>query len=94
MAFVFEGPGKEVPKAVPLDKSVGAWPSVQEKTTGAENVGKFPRGRTNDDHPGVNEQENCEKHHAIPQQEDIPLKVWSQTIMTRMDELFQQQEAQ
>ena len=90
MAFFFEGPGKEVPKAVPPDKSVGAWPSVQEKTTGAENVGKSPRGRTNDDHPGVNEQENCEKHHVIPQQEEIPcvsaVDVWLQTQATIMQQ--------
>jgi hypothetical protein len=90
MAFFSRDRGKVVPKAVPPDKSVGAWPSVQEKTTGAENVGKFPRGRTNDDHPGVNEQENCEKHHDIPQQEDIPCvsaaDVWLQQALTRMNE--------
>ena len=36
-----------VPKDVPPDKSVGARPSVQEKTTGIGNVGKSPCGGTN-----------------------------------------------
>ena len=86
MAFFFEGPGKEVPKAVPPDKSVGAWPSVQEKTTGTENVRKSLCGGTTDDHQGVNEQEKCRNHHDTPQQEDIPGKVSSRTIMTSTDE--------
>ena len=44
-----EDTGGCVLKGVPPDKSVGTWPSVQEKTTGTGNVGKSPRGGTNDD---------------------------------------------
>ena len=40
MEVFSEGSETGVLKAVPPDKSVGAWPSVQEKTAGAENVGK------------------------------------------------------
>ena len=90
MAFFSRDRGKEVPKAVPPDKSVGAWPSVQEKTTGEENVRKSLCGGTTDDHQGVNEQENCRKHHDTLQQEDIPGKV-SSRIMTSTDELMAQQ---
>ena len=89
MEYFSEGSEKGVLKAVPPDKSVGAVPSVQEKTTGTGNVGKSPRGGTNDDHQGANEQENCEKHQDIPQQENIPCVSaadgWLQTI-TRMHE--------
>ena len=42
MAFFSGHPANEVPKGVPPDKSVGAWPSVQEKTKGIGNVGKSP----------------------------------------------------
>ena len=86
--------GKEVPKAVPPDKSVGAWLSVQEKTTGEGNVRKSLCGGTTDDHQGVNEQENCRKHHDTLQQEDIPGKVSSRTIMTSLEhiELMAQRE--
>jgi len=80
MAFFSRDRGREVPKAVPPDKSVGAWPSVQEKTTGEKNVGKSLRGGTNDDHQGVNEQEKCCNHHDTSQQEDIPDKVSFCTI--------------
>jgi hypothetical protein len=47
MAFFSWDPGKKVLEGVPPDKSVGAWPSVQEKTTDTGNVGMSPRGGTN-----------------------------------------------
>ena len=94
MAFFSRDRGKEVPKAVPPDKSVGAWSSVQEKTTGEENVRKSLCGGTTDDHQGVNEQEKCRNHHDTPQQEDTPGKVSSRTIMTSLEhiELMAQRE--
>ena len=44
-------PAKEVLKGVPPDKSVGVWPSVQEKTTSTGNFGKSPRD-AHEDHQG------------------------------------------
>ena len=65
MAFFSGDPRKEVLKGVPPDKSVGAWPSVQEKTTGTGNVGKSPRGGTNVDDQSL-------KVHVIPPMKPIP----------------------
>ena len=48
MEIFLRDPAGVVPKGVPPDKRVGAWPSVQEKTTGIGNVGKSPCGGTND----------------------------------------------
>ena len=42
MEIFLRDPAGVVPKGVPPDKSVGACPSVQEKTTGIGNVGKSP----------------------------------------------------
>ena len=44
---------QRVLKRAPPDKSEGAWPSVQEKTTGIGNVGKSPCGGTNDEHQSL-----------------------------------------
>ena len=60
-----------VPKGVPPDKSVGAWPSVQEKTTGIGNVGKSPGGGTNAENQSVKGQGNL-REHPVANQEDIP----------------------
>ena len=50
MGMFSRDPARLVPKGVPPDKSVGAWPSVQEKmlsnTTGTGNVGISLRGGT------------------------------------------------
>ena len=56
--IVLRDPAGLVPKGVPPDKSVGAWPSVQEKTTGIGNVGKSPYGGTNDEHQSLKVQED------------------------------------
>ena len=61
-----------VPKGVPPDKSIGAWPSVQEKTAGIENVGKSPCGGTNDEHQSLKVQGNLREHSVVANQEDIP----------------------
>ena len=61
-----------VPKDVPPDKSVGARPSVQEKTTGIGNVGKSPCGGTNDEHQSLKEQGNLREHSGVANQEDTP----------------------
>ncbi len=53
MDFITEDTRRCVLKGVPPDKSVGAWPSVQEKITGTGNVGKSPGGGTNDNHSGL-----------------------------------------
>ena len=50
LAFFSGHPAKEVPKGIPPDKSVGAWPSVQEKTAETGNFGTSPgRGGANVD---------------------------------------------
>ena len=61
-----------VPKGVPPDKSVGAWPSVQEKTTGIGNVANSPCGGTNDEHQSLKEQESRCEHSEVANQEDTP----------------------
>ena len=59
-----------VPKGDPPDKSVGAWPSVQEKTTGIGNVGKSPGGGTNAENQSIKGQGNL-REHPVANQEDI-----------------------
>ena len=55
-----------VPKGVPPDKSVGAWPSVQEKTTGIGNyVGKSPCEGTNAENQSLKVQENPREHSVV-----------------------------
>ena len=72
MEIFLRDPKGLVPKVVPPDKSVGAWPSVQEKTTGIENVGKSPCGGTNDEHQSLKVQESLCEHSVVANQEDIP----------------------
>ena len=72
MAFLSGDRRKEVPKGVPPDKSVGAWPSVQEKTTGIGNVGKSPCGGTNAENQSLKVQGNLREHSVVANQEDIP----------------------
>ena len=72
MEFFLRDPAGVVPKGVPPDKSVGAWPSVQEKTTGVGNVGKSPCEGTNAENQSLNVQENPREHSVVANQEDIP----------------------
>ena len=55
-----------VPKGVPPDKSVDAWPSVQEKTTGTGNFGMSPRGGTNVDDQSLKVQVNLREPPVKP----------------------------
>ena len=61
-----------VPKVVPPDKSVGAWPSAQEKTIGIGNVGKSPCGGNDDEHQSLKVQESPCEHSVVANQEEIP----------------------
>ena len=72
MAFFSRDRGKEVPKRVPPDKSAGAWPSVQENTTGTGNFGKSSCGGTNAENQSLKVQENPREHSVVDNQEDIP----------------------
>jgi len=72
MEIFLRDPAGVVPKGVPPDKSVGACPSVQEKTTGIGNVGKSPCGGTNDEHQSLKVQENLRELSVVANQEDIP----------------------
>ena len=72
MEINLRDPARLVPQGVPPDKSVGAWPSVQEKTTGTGNVGKPPRSGTNDDHQSLNVQGNLREHSVVANQEVVP----------------------
>ena len=72
MEIFLRDPVELVPKDVPPDKSVGARPSVQEKTTGIGNVGKSPCGGANDEHQSLKEQGNLRKHPVVANQEDTP----------------------
>jgi hypothetical protein len=72
MEIFLRDPVGWVPKGVPPDKSIGAWLSVQEKTTGIENVGKSPCGGTNDEHQSLKVQGNLREHSVVANQEDIP----------------------
>ena len=72
MAFFSRDRGKEVPKRVPPDKSAGAWPSVQENTTGTGNFGKSSCGGTNAENQSLQAQENPREHSVVANQEDIP----------------------
>ena len=58
MSFFSRHPAKEVPKGIPPDESVGAWPSVQEKTAETGNFGTSPRGGTNVDDQSLKEPVN------------------------------------
>ena len=72
MEFFLRDPAELVPKGVPPDTSVGAWPSVQEKTTGIGNVGKSPCEGTNAENQSLKVQENPREHPVVANQEDIP----------------------
>ena len=76
LEFFSENTGGCVLKGVPPDKSVGAWPSVQEKTTDIGNVGQSPCGGTDDTctckHQSLKVQENPRGHSVVANQEDIP----------------------
>ena len=61
-----------VPKGVPPDKRVGAWPLVQEKTTGIGNVGKSPCEGTDAENQSLKVQGNLREHSVVAHQEDIP----------------------
>ena len=73
MEIFLRDPAGVVPKGVPPDKRVGAWPSVQEKTTGIGNVGKSPCGGTNDENQSLKVQENPREHSVVANQEVIPI---------------------
>ena len=72
MEIFLRDPAGVVPKGVPPDKSVGAWPSVQEKTIGIGNVGKSLCGGTNDEHRSLKEQGSLCEHSEVDNQEDNP----------------------
>ena len=80
MAFFSRDRGKEVPKRVPPDKSAGAWPSVQENTTGKGNVGKSPCGGTNAENQSLQAQENPREHSVALTAWNQALTAWDQAI--------------
>ena len=72
MEFFLRGPARLVPKEVPPDKSVGAWSSVLEKTTGVGNVGKSPCEGTYAENKSLTVQGNLREHSVVAHQEDNP----------------------